>query len=180
MLLAALTAGIIADLKLALVFGVTVFSGAGCISIAATLKRKFYAVSLVYLAVAVLSLLTAAFAEIMRSALFPHFYLFSALLLITLGLEFLGISAGIRPGEVVKVGFAIALIYSLLHIPNEVNIGIEHRMLLPVLLSVMAGFFSTLLGGILFNRYSNPKVLRRISGLILVILGIRILRLGVV
>lgn len=51
----------------------------------------------------------------MRSALFPHFYLFSALLLITLGLEFLGISAGIRPGEVVKVGFAIALIYSLLH-----------------------------------------------------------------
>lgn len=60
------------------------------------------------------------------------------------------------------------------------NIGIEHRTLLPVLLSVVAGFLSTLLGGILLNRYSNPKVLRRISGLILVILGIRILQLGVV
>lgn len=177
MLLTALSTEIVADLRLALIFGFTVFSGAGCISVAATLKRKFYAVALVYLAVAVLSLATAVFADTIRSALFPHFYLFSALLLMTLGLEFLGINAGIRPKEVAKVGIAISLIYSMLHIPNGVNIGVEHRTILFVLLSVVAGFLSTLLGGIFLHRHTNPKILRIISGVILVILGIKIFEL---
>ncbi|WP_456473918.1 hypothetical protein [Candidatus Pyrohabitans sp.] len=175
MLLAALSAGVVSDLKLALVFGMSVFSGVGCISVAATLRKKFYAVALVYLAVGALSLIVAVFADAIRSAIFPQFYLFSALLLITLGLEFLGINVGIRAKEVAKVGIAVALIYSMLHIPDGLSMKLESHTIRFVLLSVGTGFLSTLLGGIFLYRRTNPEILRIISGVILVILGVKLL-----
>ncbi len=178
MLIAAVTGGVLSDLRFAVVFGAATFSGAGCIGVAAGMRRRARAVSKVYLAVAVLAIFAAAFAEAVRSTLFPYFYLFSALLLITLGLELLGISAGIKPVEVAKVGFATALLYSLLHPPGSVSPDIELRTLFHVLLSVAAGYVSTLAGAGTLSKVTNPSLVRRTSGFALLLLGLGILMQG--
>lgn len=175
MLLAALAGGVLSHPGLALIFGATAFSGAGCISVAATMRRRVYAVSLVYLTVALLALLTGALAAVLSEALFPNFYLFSALLLITLGLEMLGIRAGISAAEVAKVGLAVVAIYSLLHLPGDVELVVERSTLQQVLLSVLAGYLTTLLGGALLGGSPAREHLRRISGAVLVALGVKLL-----
>jgi len=174
-LLAALAGGVLSDLRLALIFGATAFSGAGCISVAATMRRRVCAVSLVYLGVASLALLTGALADVLREVLFPEFYLFSALLLITLGLEMLGIRPGISAVEVAKVGLAVAATYSLLHLPGEVELVVERGTLKLVLLSVLAGYLTTLLGGALLGSSPARRHLRKISGAVLVALGVKLL-----
>ncbi len=175
-LLAAIAGGILSDLKFALIFGISVFSGAGCIGIAATLKRRY--IVLAYSGVAVVSVTTAVLSHVLEEILFPYFYLFSALLLITLGLEFLGKNAFIRPGEVAKVGFAITLIYSALHIPGSLSMDIELRVIGNVLFSVFAGFLTTTIGSYMVSKYLDVEILRKISGLILVVLGMGTLQHG--
>ncbi len=177
-----ISAGLFNDIASAIVLGVVLFSGAGCISVAlsikACLKIKIYKISLVYSIVSIISLLTAAATEFIRHIIFPHFYIFSSLLLIVLRAEFLGANLRIKSIEVIKISLAVLIIYSVKNLPDKFYLNIETTSMLNVLISLLAGYTTTCLSVFILSKTEkimDLRIFRKLSGVILIIMGIKLL-----
>ena len=183
----ALVGHVLTDVRTTVGFGVNVFSGAGCLSIALALAgsraQRVAAVARVYLLwVFPLGLLAAAFASVVTQALLPEFVVFSALILIGLALEFAGVGLaprGPRPSSVSaqwswalrlvsvpQIVLVIGLAASLLNVfRTRPALSLQPSLahLSTVTMAIVAGMVLTLIGalvGELAQEYIDPAAVR--------------------
>ena len=167
------------DLRIALIFGLTVFSGAGCISIGVLIRDKLKTITKVYIVVLLLATLATIALPLLAGLLFPYFYLFSALILISLGIELIGVNLDIRSTTILKVGLLVSLLYSLTNLSITSDLRINYSALSFVAISVGIGYIVTLTGSLILSKRINLRILRIFSGVCLILLGIKILGLPI-
>ncbi len=186
----------ISSLAAAVGFGLLVFGGAGCIAAAASLDgsmpARLWAVTRVYLLVALGALVAMLILPLVRAVVLPDFVLFSTLVLVGVSLQMLGLRAvpdGAPPSSVwgtwvwclrlaamPQAVLAIALCVSVVHVFRE---GFEMEDMVSgyeVMLGLAAvgtGYAETVLGlllALVLGRFLDPVWMRRggAAGLILV------------
>ncbi len=167
------------DLRIALIFGLTVFSGAGCISIGILIRDKLKTITKIYIAVFLLATLATVALPLFAGLLFPYFYLFSSLILISLGIELIGIRLEIKPLTILKIGLLISALYSLTNSSIAFAIKINYSALSFVATSVSIGYIVTLLGSLVLSQRVDLRTLRIFSGICLILLGTKIIGLPI-
>lgn len=177
-LISVLTTNIIQDLRMAVLFGLTVFSGGGCIAAASIIENKFSSITKVYMVVGLLSILASILTPFFSSFVFPYFYVFTSAMLICMGMEFLGIKIGIKPIYILILGILLSMLHFLLILPVNIQVTLSSKAILFVGIAVTVGYFSTFLGSMVLGSFNLEKI-KKFSGVCLIFLGIKILGISV-
>lgn len=185
--LAFLGTGLWHDLGQAAAFGLTAFSGAGCVVAAAQLRgslgRRLGQVLLVYALVGAGAFSVAALQPIFQSLLPANLALFTGVFLIGLGLWISGLSRARRIAAwlgfqaAVKVMLAASLLHGLLG-GIDWRLSLSPDVLAPLAVALGTGLALTLGGiglGWLRDRLADPRPLNWGAGASLLLMGLTVL-----